>query len=78
MLPLAYEKNPEATDEPPQSPGRILIVEDEEDMVQLLDFRLKKEGYRTMVAHTGRQACTLVESFRPDCLLLYIMLPEMG
>ena len=57
--------------------GRILIVEDEEDMIQLLDFRLKKEGYQTLVAANGRKACTLVESFQPDCVLLDILLPEM-
>ncbi len=57
--------------------ARILIVEDEEDLVDLLDFRLKKANYRTRAATSGRQACRVAESFQPDCILLDIMLPEM-
>lgn len=62
----------------PMKPNRILIVEDEEDMVKLLNYRLEKEQYQTMIATTGRQACALIESFQPHCILLDIMLPEMS
>jgi len=60
-----------------QNPARILIVEDEEDMVELLEFRLKNARYHTSTATSGSLACQMVESFRPDCILLDIMLPEM-
>lgn len=58
-------------------PAKILIVEDEEDLVDLLDFRLKKAKYHTRAATSGREACRMAESFQPDCILLDIMLPEM-
>ncbi|MEW6428011.1 MAG: response regulator [Thermodesulfobacteriota bacterium] len=57
--------------------AKVLIVEDEEDMGQLLAYRLRGEHYQTRVAASGRQACQLLESFRPDCILLDILLPEM-
>ena len=59
------------------SNGRILIVEDDEDLVCMLEYNLSKKGYVTMSALNGLAACRLIEEERPDLILLDIMLPGM-
>jgi two-component system alkaline phosphatase synthesis response regulator PhoP len=55
----------------------ILVVDDEKDIVDLLNYNLIKEGYSVRVAFNGREA--LSESTRiPDLILLDIMLPELS
>jgi two-component system, sensor histidine kinase and response regulator len=58
--------------------GRILIVEDEEDLALLLQYNLNKADYETVVADNGRKALDLVEKILPDVILLDILLPEMS
>jgi two-component system, OmpR family, alkaline phosphatase synthesis response regulator PhoP len=53
----------------------ILIVDDEQDIVQLLAYNLKKEGYRTLEAFDGLQALAMAARHRPDLVLLDVMLP---
>ena len=55
---------------------RVLIAEDEPSIVASLEFLLRKEGYDTRVAHDGEEALALAESFRPDLVLLDLMLPR--
>ena len=55
----------------------ILIVEDEKDIVKMLDYNLKKEGYKTLVAHDGEDALDAANTKRPDLVLLDLMLPGM-
>ena len=55
---------------------KILIVDDEKNIVDILKFNLKKEGFDTVEAYDGRQALEMVESEKPDLILLDIMLPE--
>ncbi len=57
---------------------KILIVEDEENIAQLLDMYLEKEGFETMVAEDGAKAISVFPSFLPDLVLLDIMLPEVS
>jgi two-component system, sensor histidine kinase and response regulator len=57
--------------------GRILIVEDDEDLVCMLEYNLSRKGYLTMSALNGPSACRLIEEERPDLILLDIMLPGM-
>jgi len=57
--------------------GRILIVEDDEDLVSMLEYNLSRKGYVTMSALNGLTACRLVEEERPDLILLDIMLTGM-
>jgi len=57
--------------------GRILIVEDDEDLVHMLEYNLSRKGYLTMSALNGPSACRLIEEERPDLILLDIMLPGM-
>jgi two-component system alkaline phosphatase synthesis response regulator PhoP len=53
----------------------ILIVEDEKDIVKMLDYNLKKEGFRTLIAHDGEDAIDAVNTKCPDLILLDLMLP---
>jgi two-component system response regulator VicR len=55
---------------------KILIVDDEKNIVDILKFNLKKEGFDTVEAYDGKQALEMVESEKPDLILLDIMLPE--
>ena len=56
---------------------KILIVEDESNISQLLQLYLEKEGYETQVACDGGKGVELFRSFRPHLVLLDIMLPVM-
>ncbi len=56
---------------------KILIVEDEDDVVELVRYNLEKGGYLTDVAMTGREALAKVKSGVPDLVLLDLMLPEI-
>jgi two-component system, OmpR family, response regulator len=67
-----------STGSSPESPGaRILVVDDEESITQLLSTALRYEGFEVQTAATGRQALVEVESFRPDLVLLDVMLPDL-
>ena len=50
-------------------PRKILIVEDETNIADLINLYLKKEGYETMVANDGGKALELYRLFRPDLVL---------
>ena len=56
----------------------VLIVDDEKDLVQTLDYNLRRNGYRTRSAYNGEDALRLAqESPRPDLVLLDLMLPDI-
>lgn len=57
--------------------GRVLVVDDEESITQLLCTALRYEGFEVDFSDTGRGALAKVESFRPDLLLLDVMLPDL-
>ncbi len=56
---------------------KILIVEDELDLLNLIDFNLTRRGYRTAASLDGLDAMIKAEEFRPDLIILDLMLPEM-
>lgn len=56
---------------------RILIIDDEPDLVAALEHALQREGFVTAVANTGRQALTLAMPPCPDLILLDVVLPDM-
>jgi len=56
---------------------KILIVDDEKDIVKMLDYNLKKEGFRTVCAYDGDDAVNFAVREHPDLILLDLMLPEM-
>ena len=55
---------------------RILVVEDEPNIVESLSFLMKQEGFDVRVASDGTTALQLVESERPDLVVLDVMLPR--
>jgi len=57
-----------------QRPKRILIVEDEPDIAQLVRHYLEKEGFHPCLAKTGLEALKLVSSEHPDLVILDLML----
>ncbi len=57
--------------------ARILVVDDEDSITQLLCTALRYEGFETASAATGREALTQAAAFRPDLVLLDVMLPDL-
>ena len=57
---------------------RILIVEDEKNIVDILSFNLGKEGYETLEAYDGAAGLQLALEQNPDLILLDLMLPKMN
>ena len=57
--------------------ARVLVVDDEEHITELLSTALRYIGHRVDVAHTGREALDKSVSFRPDVVLLDVMLPDV-
>lgn len=55
---------------------KILIADDEPNIVISLEFLMKKEGFEVDVAHDGEETLAKVASFQPDLLLLDIMMPR--
>ena len=57
---------------------KILIVDDERDIVECLDMNLRKKGYATAFAYDGTEAVLTARRERPDCILLDVMLPKIS
>jgi signal transduction histidine kinase len=60
----------------PECP-KILIAEDERDLVEMLAYNLEKKGYLTSRAYDGLEAWNRIESDEPDLLILDLMMPKM-
>ncbi len=56
----------------------VLIVDDERDLAELIDFNLRGSGFTTHVAHTGEEALAASRAQNPDLVLLDLMLPDMS
>ena len=56
---------------------KILVVDDEEDIVEFVTYNLKKEGFQVNTARNGREAIRVATAFHPHLILLDIMMPEM-
>jgi two-component system alkaline phosphatase synthesis response regulator PhoP len=56
---------------------KILLVDDEPDIVDILSYNLEKEGYDVYSANNGRKALEVADDVRPDLILLDVMMPEM-
>ncbi|WP_122816473.1 response regulator transcription factor [Nocardioides pantholopis] len=59
------------------SPLRILVVDDEENLAELVSMALRYEGWRVETAHTGARAVAIARELRPDAVVLDIMLPDL-
>ncbi len=61
----------------PVAKETILIVDDEADLLELIEYNLKKEGYNVLKAENGSEGIRLARKHHPDLILLDIMMPRM-
>jgi len=59
------------------SKQKILLVDDEQDIVDMIAYNLEREGFEVMTANNGRQAIEVANANVPDLVLLDVMMPEM-
>ena len=57
--------------------ARVLVVDDEKNIVDIIKYNLKKEGYEVITAYDGEEAVKLNEENEPDLILLDIMMPKL-
>ncbi|MCP4756286.1 MAG: response regulator [Proteobacteria bacterium] len=57
---------------------KILIVDDEKRIRDLVEFRLQDKGFETLTANGGKEALEIVGSQRPDLVVLDVMMPDMS
>jgi DNA-binding response OmpR family regulator len=55
----------------------VLVADDDEDVLELVAFRLRRAGYRAITARDGREALELVAAERPDVSVLDVAMPEV-
>ena len=55
---------------------KILIADDEPNILISLEYLMKREGYRVVLAHDGQEACDLIAREHPDLVLLDVMMPK--
>ncbi len=60
-----------------ENPFKILVVDDETDILEFIQYNLKKEGYDVHLAHNGQEAITIGKKIKPDLILLDVMMPVM-
>lgn len=56
---------------------KILVVDDENDILEFIQYNLKKEGYDVHLAHNGQDAIYVARKIKPDLILLDVMMPVM-
>ena len=57
--------------------NKILLVDDEADILEFLSYNLKKEGYNVFTANNGKEAVTVAKKENPDIIILDVMMPDM-
>ena len=55
----------------------ILLVDDEPDILDIISYNLKAEGYKVKTASSGREGVEKAKKYHPDLILLDVMMPEM-
>ncbi|MBN2890796.1 MAG: response regulator transcription factor [Bacteroidales bacterium] len=56
---------------------KILLVDDDPDILEFLSYNIKQEGYEIQTAENGIQALKKLENYKPDLIILDVMMPEM-
>jgi DNA-binding response OmpR family regulator len=69
--------NPSPSPSSQPAPPRVLVVDDEEDIVELIRFNLHNAGFDVVTAGTGTEALRQARITEPDIILLDAMLPEL-
>jgi two-component system, OmpR family, alkaline phosphatase synthesis response regulator PhoP len=57
--------------------SKILLVDDEVDILEFISYNLEKEGYKVYTAQNGAEAIRIAEKTHPDLIILDVMMPEM-
>ena len=57
--------------------NKILLVDDEADILEFLSYNLKKEGYQVFTANNGKEAVEIAKKENPDIIILDVMMPDM-
>ena len=57
--------------------GKVLVVDDDNNICELLKLYLEKDGYSVMISHDGEEAVVKFNALKPDVVLLDIMLPGL-
>src|SRR6516225_8351188 len=57
---------------------RVLVIEDERGLTEVLSYNLQREGYETVVAHDGQEGLRKAQTLLPDLILLDLMLPGLS
>ena len=60
-----------------QSNNRILLVDDENDILEFLSYNLKNEGFQVLTCNDGKTALSLLDDFMPHLIVLDVMMPGM-
>ncbi|MCO5248462.1 MAG: response regulator transcription factor, partial [Chitinophagales bacterium] len=56
---------------------KVLVVDDEQDVLEFLSYNLKKEGFEVFTAENGRKGIEVAKKENPDIIILDVMMPEM-
>lgn len=73
--------DPNPTPQPtttPNQPKKILLVEDDDNMASVYETRLQAEGFQTHRAPNGEDALAVAQQYRPDLILLDVMMPKVS
>ncbi|MCL4111323.1 UNVERIFIED_CONTAM: hypothetical protein GTU68_034036 [Idotea baltica] len=56
---------------------KILVIDDEEDVLNFITYNLRKEGYQVQTAENGKEGMETAMNYRPDLILLDVMMPDL-
>lgn len=56
---------------------RVLLVDDERDIIEFLSYNLQQEGFKTYTAYNGREAVKIAREIQPHIILMDVMMPDM-
>jgi two-component system alkaline phosphatase synthesis response regulator PhoP len=56
---------------------KILLVDDEPDILEFMEYNLRKEGYQVLLAHNGKEAVDIAKKEKPHLIIMDIMMPVM-
>lgn len=59
------------------SAEKILLVDDDQDILEFIGYNIKKEGFEVATASNGKDAIEVAKKFKPDLIILDVMMPEM-
>ena len=77
IMPTDILDSPQLKPADTKKPCRILIVDDDEDMVEVLSLRLNRQGFKMLSANSGKRGLALARAERPALVLLDLRLPDV-